>query len=98
MTNDIAGLKKSDVALIIGSDTTECHPVIAARLKLAAKEGMKIIVIDPKRIKMADYSVIYTAQRPGTDVAVLNGMMHLIIKNGWEDKDSSLSALKATKR
>jgi len=59
MTNDIAGLTKSDVALIIGSDTSEAHPVIAARLKRAAKNGMKIIVIDPKRIKMADYATIY---------------------------------------
>ncbi|OGK04926.1 MAG: hypothetical protein A2W80_04020 [Candidatus Riflebacteria bacterium GWC2_50_8] len=87
MTNDIAGVTKSDVALIIGSDTSEAHPVIAARLKRAAKEGMKLIVIDPKRIKMADYATIYACQRPGTDVAVLNGMMHLIIKNGWEDKE-----------
>lgn len=87
MTNDIAGLDKSDVALIIGSDTSECHPVIAARLKKAAVDGkVKIIVIDPKRIKMADFATIYACQRPGTDVAVLNGMMHLIIKNGWEDK------------
>jgi formate dehydrogenase major subunit len=87
MTNDIPGLKKSDVALIIGSDTSEAHPVIAARLKKAAKEGLKIIVIDPKRIKMADYAQIYACQRPGTDVAVFNGIMHLIIKNGWEDKE-----------
>ena len=87
MTNDIAGLTKSDVALIIGSDTSEAHPVIGARLKRAAKNGMKIIVIDPKRIRMADYATIYACQRPGTDVAVLNGMMHLIIKNGWEDKE-----------
>lgn len=87
MTNDIAGTTKSDVALIIGSDTSEAHPVIAARLKMAAKKGMKIIVIDPKEIRMADYAQIYACQRPGTDVAVLNAMMHVIIKNGWEDKE-----------
>ncbi len=87
MTNDIAGMDKSDVALIIGSDTSEAHPVISARLKKAARKGkLKIIVIDPKRIRMADYAEIYACQRPGTDVAVMNGMMHLIIKNGWEDK------------
>jgi len=87
MTNDIAGMTKSDVALIIGSDTSEAHPVISARLKRATKDGMKLIVIDPKKIKMADYADIYACQRPGTDVAVLNGIMHLIIKNGWEDKE-----------
>jgi formate dehydrogenase major subunit len=87
MTNDIAGIAKSDVALIIGSDTSEAHPVIGARLKKASKHGLKIIVIDPKEIRIADYAAIYACQRPGTDVAVLNGMMHLIIKNGWEDKE-----------
>jgi len=88
MTNDIPGLDKSDVALIIGSDTSEAHPVIAARLKKAARDGkVKIIVIDPKQTRMTDYAEIYACQRPGTDVAVLNGIMHLIIKNGWEDKN-----------
>ncbi|MBF0406879.1 MAG: formate dehydrogenase subunit alpha [Candidatus Riflebacteria bacterium] len=87
MTNDYAGIGRSDVALIIGSDTSETHPVIGARLKKAAKDGMKIIVIDPKRIKMANYAKIYASQRPGTDVAVLNGIMNVIIKNGWEDKE-----------
>jgi formate dehydrogenase major subunit len=87
MTNDIAGVDKGDVALIIGSDTSEAHPVIAARMKKAARDGrLKIIVIDPKQIRMADFAEIYACQRPGSDVAVLNGMMHLIIKNGWEDK------------
>lgn len=87
MTNDIAGIAKGEVALIIGSDTSEAHPVIAARLKKASKNGLKIIVIDPKRIKMAEYAKIYACHRPGTDVAVLNGIMHVIIKNGWEDKE-----------
>ncbi|MCD6112062.1 MAG: molybdopterin-dependent oxidoreductase [Bacteroidales bacterium] len=88
MTNDIAGIKKSDVALIIGSDTSEAHPVIAARIKQAVNEGtLKLIVIDPKHIKMADFATIYASQRPGTDVAVLNGIMNYIIQHGLEDKD-----------
>ncbi|NLV25091.1 MAG: molybdopterin-dependent oxidoreductase, partial [Deltaproteobacteria bacterium] len=104
MTNDIPGIKKSDVAMIIGSDTSEGHPVIAARFKQAVLEGtLKLIVIDPKEIKMADFAEIYACQRPGTDVAVLNGIMNLILKNGWEDKDfikervepESFEALKA---
>ncbi len=104
MTNDIKGIKDSDVALIIGSDTSEAHPVISARMKQAVLEDtLKIIVIDPKRIKMADFAEIYACHRPGTDVAVLNGMMHLILKNGWEDKEfikervepESFEALKA---
>lgn len=88
MTNDIAGIKKADVILIIGSDTSAAHPVIAARIKQAVREGKsKLIVIDPKRIEMADYAEIYASQRPGSDVAVLNCLMHEILKNGWEDKE-----------
>jgi formate dehydrogenase major subunit len=88
MTNDIAGIKKADVILIIGSDTSAAHPVIAARIKQAVREGTsKLIVIDPKKIVMGDYAEIYAAQRPGTDVAVMNCMMQEILKNGWEDKE-----------
>jgi formate dehydrogenase major subunit len=87
MTNDIAGIKHADVILVIGSDTTAAHPVISSRIKQAVRFGKsKLIVIDPKKIKLADYATVYAAQRCGTDVAVLNGMMHLIIKNDWYDK------------
>ena len=88
MTNDIPGIKKADVILIIGSDTSAAHPVIAARIKQAVREGKsKLIVIDPKKIDIADYAEIYSAQRPGSDVAILNGIMQVILKNGWEDKE-----------
>jgi len=88
MTNDIAGIKNADVVLIIGSDTSAAHPVIAARIKQAVREGKtKLIVIDPKKITMANYAEIYASHRPGSDVAVLNCMMHEILKNGWEDKE-----------
>lgn len=87
MTNDIAGIKEADVIMIIGSDTSSAHPVISASIKKAVREGKTdLIVIDPKKIKMADYATIYTAQKCGSDVAVLNAIMHEIIKNGWQDQ------------
>lgn len=87
MTNDIAGINKADVIMIIGSDTSAAHPVIAARIKQAVKEEKtKLIVIDPKKIVMADYAEIYAAQLPGTDVALLNSIMQEILKHEWEDK------------
>ncbi|MBN2461232.1 MAG: formate dehydrogenase subunit alpha [Candidatus Cloacimonetes bacterium] len=86
MTNDIAGIKNADVIMIIGSDTSAAHPVIAARIKQAVREGRtKLIVIDPKKIVMANYADIYAAHLPGSDVALLNCLMHVILKNGWED-------------
>ena len=88
MTNDISGIKKADVILIIGSDTSAAHPIIAAHIKQAIRNGStKLIVIDPRKIVMADFAEIYAAHRPGTDVAVINCMMHEILKNGWEDKE-----------
>jgi formate dehydrogenase major subunit len=88
MTNDIAGIKNADVILIIGSDTSAAHPVIANRIKQAVRFGKtKLIVIDPKEIEMAKFAAIYARQRCGTDVAVLNGIMREIIKNDWHDQE-----------
>ncbi len=87
MTNDIPGIKAADVILIIGSDTSSAHPVISARIKQAVRFGKtKLIVIDPKKIVMADYADIYARLRCGSDVAVLNGIMNLIITKGLYDK------------
>jgi formate dehydrogenase alpha subunit len=87
MTNDIKGTGEADVIMIIGSNTTEAHPVIGYAIKRAVRHGKsKLIVIDPKKIPLADISDIYVAQRCGSDVAVLNGIMHVIIKNGWQDQ------------
>ncbi len=86
MTNDIAGIKNADVILIIGSDTSAAHPVLANRIKQAIRfGGTRLIVIDPKEIEMAKYATIYAQQRCGSDVAVLNGIMHEIIRNNWHD-------------
>ncbi|EEZ00207.1 formate dehydrogenase-O major subunit [Vibrio sp. RC586] len=88
MTNDIPSIKHSDVIFIIGSDTSAAHPVIASHIKQAVRHhGARLIVADPKRIAMADYAALYLAHRPGTDVMLINGVMQLIIKNGWYDQE-----------
>jgi predicted molibdopterin-dependent oxidoreductase YjgC len=80
MTNSIADLaKEADVYFVIGSNTTEAHPVIAMKLKQAVRHrDAKIIVADPRRIDMVDHSALWVRQKPGTDVALLNGIMHVI--------------------
>jgi formate dehydrogenase alpha subunit len=88
MTNDIAGIGAADVILVIGSDTTAAHPVIASRIKQAVRSGgTKLVVIDPKRIDLASHAALYIRQRIGSDVAVINGIMHLIIEEGLHDRD-----------
>jgi len=81
MTNSIADVaENADVYFIIGSNTTEAHPVIAMKLKQAVRRrDAKVIVADPRRIDMVDHSVLWVRQRPGTDVALLNGIMNVIV-------------------
>lgn len=87
MTNDFTGIRESDVILVIGSNTTEAHPVVGYYIKQAVRHGKtKLIVFDPKRIPLADMADIYAAQRCGSDVALLNAMMHVIIKEELYDK------------
>jgi len=86
MTNSIAEFENADVIFIIGSNTTTCHPLIATRIFRAKQNGAKIIVADPRKIQMAEFADIYVGQAPGTDVALLNGMMHVILKKKWHDQ------------
>lgn len=87
MSNDIAGIPEAEVILVTGSDTTAAHPVIASRILRAVRGGRsRLIVIDPRRPRLADKAHIYVQPRCGTDVALINGLMHLIIAKGWEDR------------
>jgi len=89
MTNTIADITtQSKCIFIIGSNTTEQHPVIGIKVRRAKRYlGAKLIVADPRRIGIADYADLYIRHRPGTDVALLNGLMHIIIREGWHDQE-----------
>ena len=87
MTNTIACVEKADVILITGSNTTENHPVISAGVKRAVESGRsRLIVVDPRRIKIAEFAETFLRPNLGTDVAWINGMMHVIIKEDLHDK------------
>ncbi len=87
MTNTINGILESDVMLVIGSNTTETHPIIGLRMLAAAKKGSKLIVADPRKIKLCDSAVQWMQQRPGTDGALINALCNVIISEGLEDKE-----------
>lgn len=72
---------------ITGSNTTETHPVIATFMKRALKKGAKLIVADPRRIELAEYADVYLQIKPGTNVAMLNGMMNYIVEHELYDLD-----------
>ncbi len=83
MTNSIEEIEFTDVILAIGTNTTENHPVISSRIKRAVQQrGAKLIVIDPRKIDLVKYATLWLRQKPGTDVAVLNGLMNVIIAEG----------------
>ena len=87
MTNSIPEVENVDCFLITGSNTTEQHPLIGSRIFKAKEKGAKIILVDPRSIQLASIADLHLRQQPGTDVAWLNGMMHVIIKEGLADEE-----------
>jgi formate dehydrogenase alpha subunit len=88
MTNSIAELRKTDCIFIIGSNTSEAHPIIAIEIMDAVRNGKaKLVVADPRKIRMVDFAHIWLRQKPGTDVALINGMLNIIIGEGWYDTE-----------
>ena len=87
MTNTVADIEEADVILITGSNTTENHPVLSSVVKRAVTlKGAKLIVVDPRRIRITRYADKWLRQNLGTDAAWLNGLMHVIIKENLHDE------------
>ncbi len=87
MTNSIADIVEGEVLLVIGSNTTEAHPVLALQMKRAVRRhGARLILADPRRIELAEFAHLHLRQRPGSDVALLNAMAHVILAEGLEDR------------
>jgi len=87
MTNSMTCFAEADLIFVTGSNTTEQHPIIGSRIVKAVKNGAKLMVADNRKIRLAKMADQHIRFRNGTDVALLNGMMHVIIKEGLEDKE-----------
>ena len=88
MTNPIEDIEKANIILITGSNTTENHPVLSSYVKRAVKfKGAKLIVVDPRKIPITRFASLWLRQNVGTDVAWINGMMHVIIKENLYDEE-----------
>lgn len=87
MTNSLPELADAKCIFIIGSNTTENHPIAAKWIFRGKANGARLIVADPRWIQLSDLADIAVQQRLGTDVALINGLMHIILKEGWHDKD-----------
>ena len=87
MTNSIPELADAKCIFIIGSNTTENHPIAAKWIFRGKERGAKLIVVDPRLTQMAFLADIAVQHRLGSDVALINGLMHIIIKEGWHAKE-----------
>jgi formate dehydrogenase alpha subunit len=88
MTNSVPEFSEhTECFLIIGSNTTEAHPLVASHILKAKERGAKIIVVDPRKVQIGRLADLYLRFRPGTDVAVLNGLMNVIISEGLADEE-----------
>ena len=98
-TQDFDSVEQSDVMLVIGANPTDGHPVFASRMKKRLRQGAKLIVIDPRRIDLVRTPHVEAAHhlplQPGTNVAVLTAMAHVIVTEGPGQRDVRARALRA---
>lgn len=88
MTNSIREISLTEAFLVIGSNTTENHPVIGSMIKQQViNKGKKLVVVDPRRIELAKYADVFLQIKPGTNIAIMNGFAHVILKEGLYDKE-----------
>jgi formate dehydrogenase major subunit len=86
MTNSFNELARAKMIMVIGSNMTEAHPVAATFVKNAVLKGAKLIVVDPRRHPLVDFADLHVPIRVGSDIAFLNALMHVLIAEGWYDK------------
>jgi len=87
MTNSISEIEDTDLIFITGSNTSEAHPIIGRMVKRAVdRRRAKLIVVDPRQVVMVSFANIWLRPRPGTDVAWINGMIHVILEEGLWDR------------
>jgi len=84
-TSSFQDVERSDLLLIVGANPTEAHPVFGARIRQAALKGCKLIVLDPRNTELARLADIHVALRPGSNVAVINAMIRVLIDEGYID-------------
>ncbi len=85
-TGGFDAIEQARVLFVTGANPTEAHPVVGARLKQAALKGAKLIVVDPRRIELADHAEHFLQLRPGSNVAVFSAMAHAIVSEGLSNR------------
>ncbi len=86
-TNSLEQMPDIDTIFLFGSNPTEAHPIVSLYLKKALRKGAKLIVGDPRKTWMAKRADVWLNLKPGSNIAMMNGLAHVILKNGWENKE-----------
>ncbi len=86
-TNSLSQMPDVDTLFLFGSNPTEGHPIVSLWLKKALRKGAKLIVGDPRKTWMAERSDVWLNLKPGSNIAMLNGLINVILQNGWENKE-----------
>lgn len=86
MTNSISDIEEADCIFIIGSDIMSQHPLVARMVMIAKEKGAKIILADPRRVQISRFADLHLRHKPGSDVALINGIMKYILDNELENK------------
>ena len=85
MSNSAADIDLADVLFVIGADPTENHAVLGGRMMRAKLKGAKLIVVDPRRTRLAELADVHLQIKLGSNIALLNGLLHIIFKEGWHN-------------
>ncbi len=85
-TNSFEDVEKAKLLMIVGANPTEAHPVFGARIKQAVLAGCKLIILDPRNTELAHLADLHLPLKPGSNVAVINALLHVVIKEGLVDR------------
>ena len=80
-----ADIAQADCLLLLGTNTAACHPIVWTKIRHRAQEGAQVIVVDPRRTETARAADLHLPLRPGSDLALLNAMLHVIERDGLLD-------------
>ncbi|HML06327.1 MAG TPA: formate dehydrogenase subunit alpha, partial [Methanobacterium sp.] len=87
MSNSVDEIRDSECLFIIGTNPTESYPIIGMRIVEAAKKGAKLIIADPREIELTKHAYLHLNHKPGTDIALLMGIMRVIVDEGLQDQE-----------
>ncbi len=86
-TNSLAQMPEIDTLFLFGSNPTEAHPIVSLYLKEALSNGARLVVADPRKTWMAERSDVWLNLKPGSNIALLNCIVRVILENGWENNE-----------